>query len=788
MTDTRTRAQIQVTGVVQGVGFRPFVVRRAGAHDLAGTVRNTGDAGVEIVLDGAAEAVEAFLTDLHDSPPPLARVESVSVDRQPAPAAPPLEQPDQFRILDSVESEGGTGTIPPDTGICEQCLSDIRDPESRYHGYWATSCVDCGPRYTVIRELPYDRPRTAMDAFPMCEDCATEYERPTDRRYHAQTIACPTCGPTLKLAIPTADGRRIEQTGATAIRATRERLADGDIVAIKGIGGTHLACSATEQDVVDRLRTLTGRPAKPFAIMARSIDQARELAAVSETEASLLEDVRRPIVVLDRSDDGVLDAVAPGLHTVGVMLPYAGLHHLLFDGESVDGPLVMTSANRPGEPMCVTVDSIFAELSSVIDAALVHDREIVARCDDSVVREVDGSRTFLRRSRGWVPQPLSRQERGPPGLAVGAEFDGTVAVLRDDEVIPSQHLGDLSGPASEAFLDETVEHLTSLLGVEPAFVACDMHPSFLSSQFAREYAASRPAVENADGEAQPIPVQHHHAHAASLLAEHDREQGIVIVADGTGYGPDDTIWGGEVLDTTRADFTRVGGLSQFRLPGGEAAIEYPTRILASLLDDPERIDALLAAQTPLDEASVPGVRESLAAGVNAPITTSAGRFLDAISALLGVCPQRQYEGQPAIELEAVAAGATPQELTLPLRQDSGYTTLDVQELAQQLLALAGSEPPAAVAATAQDALARGLARIAVAAAETHDRDVIGFSGGVAYNEAITRRVRQTVEAAGFQFLAHRSVPPGDAGLSYGQGIVATAKLQATKQEVTDEPA
>ncbi|MFW5921938.1 MAG: carbamoyltransferase HypF [Halodesulfurarchaeum sp.] len=793
MTDSTVRASVQVRGVVQGVGFRPFVYRRATEQDLAGSVRNTGDAGVEILLQGDPNAVDAFLSDLRNAPPPLSRVESVAVDREAVSGAEPLEHSGDFRILDSVDTEGGTGTIPPDTGICESCLADIRDPDSRYHRYWATSCVDCGPRYTVIRDLPYDRPRTSMDAFPMCTSCQSEYDDPADRRYHAQTIACPACGPTLSLQEPAEAGRRERAVGPDAIHAAAARLAAGEILAIRGVGGTHLACDATNATAVERLRERTNRPAKPFAVMAPTIDHVRSVASVAAGERELLGDVRRPIVVLDRDDGGQLEGVAPGLQTIGVMLPYAGLHHLLFDPGAadgstretphLDGPLVMTSGNMPGEPMCVTVDSIFDQLGRVIDAALVHDRKIVARSDDSVVRSVDGTRRFLRRSRGWVPQPLPRRGAGPAILAVGAEFDATVALARDDEVFPSQHLGDVDGPATEAFLRATVDHLTGLLGVEPQVVACDAHPDFLTSQFAGEYAdrldtdsawQSKPGDRERPNE--PIRVQHHHAHAASLLGEHDLDRAIVIVADGTGYGPDGTIWGGEVLDATRADFERVGGLGTFRLPGGEAAIERPARIIASLLDDPDRIDAVVAERTSLDVEEAATVRASLEAGVNAPATTSAGRFLDAMSALLGVCTERRYEGEPAIRLEAAAAGAAPLDLKLPFASRDGHRVLDGRSLARQIDELLGAEPTGVLAATAQDALARGLASVAIEAGRTRGVDAIGFSGGVAYNEAISKCIRGRVEAAGFEYLDHELVPPGDAGISYGQALVASARL------------
>lgn len=790
----RIRAEVAVDGVVQGVGFRPFVYRRATEHDLGGSVRNTGDAGVSITVEGERGDVEQFLADLRERPPPLANVESVDVDRSTV--SPSVAEDGAFRIEDSTRDNGGAGTIPPDTGICPSCLEDIRDPDSRFHRYWATSCVDCGPRYTVVRALPYDRPRTTMDEFPLCADCRGDYEDPADRRYHAQTIACPDCGPTLSLFETGETGPTKLATGLNAVRSVTARLARGEIAAIRGVGGTHLACDATDNGAVARLRERTGRPAKPFAVMAASVERVRSFAQVSDRERSALEDVRRPIVVLekaandgggrDRCEGAVVQGVAPGLHTIGVMLPYAGLHHLLFDpfaaedadGTPLQGPIVMTSANPPGEPMCLTVDSISDRLPGVVDAVLGHDREIVTRCDDSVVRFVDGSRRFLRRSRGWVPRPLPRRSKGPTILSFGAEFDATMAIARDDEVIPSQHLGDVDDPATEAFVRNTIDHLRELLGVNPSVVTCDAHPDYLTSRMAREYLDRLDAEHGSAARTGPITVQHHHAHAASLLAEHDRDRAVVITADGTGYGPDGTIWGGEVLDATSLNYERIGGLDEFRLPGGEAAVRRPARILASLLDDPDRVEELLTDRTDLDSSAVGLIGESLDAGINAPTTTSAGRFLDAISAMLDVGTRRRYEGEPAIRLEAAARRAEPVPLSIPRTTRDGRTVVDVRALAGHLDDLVETESTGTIAATAQTTLARGLADIAVEEAERRGVRAIGFTGGVATNEMIFRRIRETVTDAGIKFLDHERVPPGDAGLAYGQAIVASARLEA----------
>ncbi|MEF8774238.1 MAG: Sua5/YciO/YrdC/YwlC family protein, partial [Halobacteriales archaeon] len=481
-------------------------------------------------------------------------------------------------------------------------------------------------------------------------------------------------------------------------------------------------------------------------------------------------DVRRPIMLLETDGDRPwLDAVAPGLHTVGVMLPYSGLHHLLFD--HVDGPLVMTSANLPGRPMATTEATILDRLGGVVDAALVHDREIVARADDSVARVIAGGRRFVRRSRGWVPESLPRTggEGAPEVVAVGPEFDVTVALARDGEVIHSQYVGDVDGPETLSFHRTAREHLADVTGADPAVVACDLHPGFETTG-----EAERLADRGLDG---PEAVQHHHAHAASLLAEHGRERAVVVAADGTGYGPDGTVWGGEVLDAGLADYERVGGLDTFRLPGGEAAIERPARILASLLDDPDRIDDLLVEREVVDGADDAAVvRRQLDRGVNSPRTSSAGRFLDATSALLGVATERSYEGEPAMRLEAAAAEGTPIEYDVPFATRDGERVVDVADLARDLADLADDSPAADVAATAQRALADGLAEIAVETADTRGIETVGFSGGVAYNDAITRRLRERVRAAGLEFLGHDQVPPGDGGVSYGQAVVASARL------------
>ncbi|SFC49370.1 hydrogenase maturation protein HypF [Halobiforma haloterrestris] len=766
MAADQVRATVRIDGVVQGVGFRPFVYRTALDAGVSGYVRNAGGT-VDAAFESDRSSVESVLETLRAENPPLSRVDRVDVTWTDPVGTDGFEIRDSSTDGTTDSGSGGGAPVPPDTGICDRCLADVRDPDSLYHSYWATSCVDCGPRFSVVRGVPYDRDRTSMDEFPLCEDCRDRYEEPADRRYHAQAVACANCGPTLRYE---ADPAASVANGSAAIARAASALADGEIVGLKGTGGTHFVCDATDPDVVDRLRERTGRPTKPFAVMAPDVASVNSFALVDGNERELLEDVRRPIVLLEGDDETTwLDEIAPGLHTVGVALPYAGVHHLLFD--HVEEPLVMTSANRPGEPMVTSATDLWERLGDVVDGALVHDRTIVNRCDDSVVRTVDGKRRFLRRSRGWTPMALPAvddADEGPAVLALGPERDVTVAVADGDRVVPSQHVGDVDGPDGLAFLEEAVDRLTALTGIEPDVVACDLHPEFTTTEWARRYA------EN--GDENLLRVQHHHAHAAALCAEHDLERTVAIVADGTGYGPDGTIWGGEVLDVTPADFERVGGLEQFSLPGGRAAIREPARILASLLADEERIDERLlatdVAETPTEAAVV---RQEAERGVNTPTTTSAGRYLDAVSALLDVCGRRRYEGEPAMRLEAAAHDGSPRSIDLEFTSRNGQRTLDVRALVTDLAAMTEEYPQADVAATAQEALARGLGRIAVETAHERDLETVGFTGGIAYNDAITAAIRRHVTEAGLSFATPVDAPAGDGGVSYGQAIVARAR-------------
>lgn len=736
------RLHIHVEGTVQGVGFRPFVYRIAVRNGLSGYVRNLGEAGVEIEVEGRPEALEQFLSALQQEKPPLAEIERLHIQELV-----PLGEK-AFRILPSRDSGEGSGLIPPDTATCDLCLRDIDNPESRFHRYWATSCTDCGPRFTVVEALPYDRPRTAFRDFPMCPDCAREYGDPLDRRYHAQTIACPVCGPRLVFL------RNGREVSADPIAQAREALRAGEILAIKGLGGTHLACDATQEEVVAELRRRLKRPAQPFALMARE-DQIELFAEPTPEDWKLLRSPRRPIVVLRQKPGYLAPSIAPGLHTVGVMLPYTGLHHLLLRG--LPFPLVMTSANYPGRPMLIENERILAELSAVADSFLLHNRRIVARCDDSVVRLGPGGPAFLRRSRGWVPEPIPLDLGAEPLLALGGDLNVTFSLYTRGKVFLSQHIGNTEEIETLEFLREALAHFLGLLGLPmPRRIACDLHPSFPTRKLAEEL-----------GEA--LPIQHHVAHVAALAGEHKVWELVGIAIDGYGYGLDGAAWGGEVILWRRGEFRRAGHLQPVPMPGGDLAALKPGRMAASFL---------CLAELPPQEAGLPPdelrlVLAQIEKGLNAPLTTSAGRFLDAVAAWLGICRERTYEGEPAMKLEACAAQGKPVPLAPPIAQREGVFVVETPKIFGELWRLRrAGVGPEDIAATAQDVLARALAQIAVRVAQEAGVKAVGLTGGAAVNYAIAQAVKEEVEKAGLRFLAQSKVPPGDGGLSFGQLVQA----------------
>jgi hydrogenase maturation protein HypF len=755
------RKRLLVQGVVQGVGFRPFVYRIATRNRLTGSVRNRGDAGVEVFVEGETESVDVFLHLVRNELPPLARVTSIDVaDCEPVGEA-------EFVILPSTEEWERSGVLPPDVAICEACSAEVLGG-SRFAGYWATSCTDCGPRFTVIESLPYDRPRTSMRDFRMCDACSGEYRDPLDRRYHAQTTACAACGPTLEL-----DG-----DADSVLDRAAEALLAGEIVAIKGIGGTHLACDATNEDTVVRLRDRIGRPFQPYALMATE-ELIRSFADPDDLEWEQLRRPERPIVVLLEHPGRLAGSVAPGLHTVGVMLPYTGLHHLLFARLGV--PLVMTSANLPGRPMLIENEEITRRLSGIADHLLLHDRRIVARCDDSVRRRVARRFVFLRRSRGWVPQPIEADLCDEPILALGPETDLTFAIYADRGVTLSQHIGSVDDVETIEFLREAITHLYRITRApKPQIIACDLHPRFATTELASELAASY--------EASVVRVQHHAAHLLSVMEEHGLNESVGIVLDGFGYGWDGGAWGGELFVCQERSIERVGFLRPVRLPGGDLAAHLPLRMAAAYLHAgglPEAEIARALAARGIDDEEIRLLVAQIKRGVNAPWTTSAGRFLDAVAAWLGVCTERTYEGEPAMRLEATAARGVPASIEAGVLREGAIRVLDTVELFGRLVEMARVQPPEDVAATAQTALARGVACVAVQVAHERGLGDVCLSGGVAYNEAIALKIRDVVEAAGLRYRTNERVPCGDGGISFGQVVFAGRGIERLEADRTE---
>jgi len=768
------RRFVRVRGVVQGVGFRPFVHRLALAHGLVGFVCNDDD-GVHAEVQGASEAVAAFCDSLAREAPPASIVREVIV-RECAP-----RDTAAFEIMPSQPRAGGTMPVSPDLATCEECWREFHDPGDRRHHYPFLNCTQCGPRYTIIDDMPYDRPRTTMTGFRMCPACQAEYEDPASRRFHAQPNACPACGPTLAwVAHGTEHAHGPEHAhGAEALAAARRALRDGAILAVKGVGGYHLVCAASHAGAVQRLRERKRRPHKPFALLAATIDAVREVAVVSEAEAAVLRTPAHPIVLLSRRPEALLpDAIAPGADTLGIMLPYTPLHALL----AADGPLVCTSGNLADEPICWDDADAREWLSALVDGILAHDRPIAVPCDDSVVQLMrDGTEQPIRRSRGYAPLPvlLPADAMGRPSvLAVGAELKSTIAITRDRLAVLSAHLGDVGDPRTLDALARNADHMLRLHDITPARVACDLHPGYLSSRWAHAYAVER--------DLPCVPVQHHHAHLASLLAEHGIPCGapaLVFTFDGTGYGPDDTIWGGEALFGDYRSAARVGTLRGFPLPGGDSAVRHPSRVALALLQalDLPWHDALAPVQ-----AYTPAERRVLATQLDRSLgtvrTSSAGRLLDACAALAGGCQSVSYEGQAAIEFEvharqyAASRGETPAEgrYGFALREEpDGALIFDPAPMVRALVTdvLQGHDIgriawSVHVAVTELIAQASHLLRARLG-------DVpVGLTGGVFQNRLLHELAHARLAAAGVRVLRHHIVPPNDGGLALGQALVA----------------
>ncbi len=756
----RVREHLVVTGIVQGVGFRPFVYRLASELGLTGEVGNTATE-VFIDVDGPPDRLDDFARRLRDEAPPLARVDGVVRDRSPAPRR---TGSTAFRIVDSRVGSGERTIVPPDSSVCDACIDELRDPTNRRFGHPFITCTDCGPRFTIITALPYDRPNTTMHEFEMCSACREEYTDPADRRYHAQPIACPVCGP--RLALLDSAGNAV--TGDPIAQAV-EALRAGQIVAIKGLGGFHLACDATSHWSVVELRNRKHRPDKPFAVMVASMAQARSVACLGDAEAGELQSPASPIVLARaQRRSAVAEPVAPGNPLIGVMLPSTPVHHLLFDAGA--GPLVMTSGNLAGEPIVHGDEDAVTKLGPLVDRILTHDRPIAVPCDDSVVRVVGGRLLPIRRARGYAPVPVTLPAAGHPVLAVGGELKNTFCLTTGRQAWISQHIGDMENLETIRAFEQSVERFERFFAIRPTSVAVDAHPGYASGRWARQRDSRQSGVTS---------VQHHWAHVAAVMAEHGLEPDTEVVGvafDGTGYGSDGTVWGGEILLADARSFRRAGWLRPVPLPGGDGAVRYPSRMALSYLWatgltwDPS-IPAV--AETAADEQRL--LRIQLERNVECVLSSSMGRLFDAVASLLGVRHEITYEAQAAIELEILATAGVAEHRTYRFGWDG--QVLDpapvLRGVVEDLDAGASVE---AIAAGFHLAVAGAVARVVEAVAPDSSQPAV-LSGGCFQNALLLDLCQERLGRTGRPVLTHHIVPPNDGGLALGQAyIVATQPI------------
>jgi hydrogenase maturation protein HypF len=762
------RRGVLVCGVVQGVGFRPFVYRLAWEEGLAGFIGNDTD-GVTIEVEGPLAGIDAFLARLRSETPPLARIDSIAV-REAATIG-----ETGFRIVASeVLGRVSTG-IPADAATCPDCLRELLDPQDRRYRYPFLNCTNCGPRFTITRRIPYDRPQTSMARFPMCAACQAEYDDPRNRRFHAQPNACWECGPQVWV-LQTADSEAI--CGEEAVERTLQLLLAGKVMAIKGIGGFHLSVDATSEAAVMRLRRRKHRYGKPLAVMVRDLDAARAVCALAAEEEALLLTAARPIVLArKREGNGIAADVAPGIPWLGVFLPYAPLQHLLFADQRVHA-LVMTSANLSEEPIAIDNEEARMRLAGIADAFLMHDREILQRCDDSVAAVVDGAPQLIRRARGFVPLGVALPLDAPPLLAVGGHLKNVFALARGRFVYQSQHLGDLENLAGLDFFNESLNHLMRTFEIEPRTVVHDLHPEYLSTGWAREWAQVHGLGL--------IAVQHHHAHVAGCMAEHGLQGPVIGLAlDGTGYGTDGHIWGGEVLLSRLDGFERFAHLDYVPMPGSTAAIREPWRMALGALRA-AGIDVMSSEALGLVGATEKDARllcRMMERGVNAPLTSSLGRLFDAAAAVVLGRRVVDYEAQAAIELEGIAVNERDEEPGYAMEMVGGDWAareplrIGAGPLWRELLndLRAGVSQPR-IAARFHAGVAGGFVQTALRARAATGIGQVAMSGGCLHNRRLARLLRAELQAAGFEVFQHVRVSPGDGGLSYGQAVVAAAML------------
>jgi len=783
---------LEITGIVQGVGFRPFLYNLARYHDLKGVILNRGNAGVRLTLQGNREDFEEFIDNVKKKKPNISFIEKLIVKES--------EISDIFTDLRIEASEEGRGislTLPPDVAICNNCLKDMRNPDlQKYYNYPFIACAVCGPRFTTVKELPYDRERSTMIKFPFCkeakpESCVAEYSDFQNRRFHAQTFACSVCGPNYQLYDK---GKNAIKTDSIEeiLKITAKRIEEGEVAAIKGIGGVHLVCLANDDKTILKLRRRKGkRKNKPFALMVPNLNILEDYLKISNKERELLTSFRRPIVLLEKSsnfsDSNISEFVAPGLNNVGIMLPYSGIHYLLFDHIGKQ-PLVYTSGNKSNIPMAIENEKIFDQLNNLADFFLLHNRPIYQRADDSVLRIHNDKVKLIRRSRGYVPEyfALPFEVETPAAISTGPELAVTGAILRNNRIFPTQHIGNVTHLETYDFLKDSLHHMKKLLQIKNSeinYIACDAHPSFTTTKLAQELSTQY--------NIKTYKIQHHYAHILSLMAENSinlDEKIVGISVDGVGYGDDGNIWGGEIFLSGYEGYERLGQLQYQPMIGGDRCTKFPARMAASIIlnslehKESKRIFERIRLASDLEYENVElnaiisqfehYTKSSL--GKNIPLTSSAGRIFDTISYLLGAASLKTYRGEPAMKLEGFASKGNPDRIDLEIKyyKKDGMFFINTSELVMNVLTLLENHSVNRndIAAKFHVVFAEAFADIAILIADLNKIDRIGLTGGVAYNNLFSNAIKETVLKKGLIFLEHNKIPPGDAGVSTGQLI------------------
>ena len=751
------RVRYLFSGVVQGVGFRPFIYRMATRHSLSGFVQNRPD-GVVVEVEGPADAIHSFMSSVNEAPPPLADISGISSEEVE------IKNDKAFRIIESEAGGPGNVHITPDIATCGDCLKELFDTADRRFHYPFINCTNCGPRLTIIKDIPYDRINTSMSCFPMCPLCQEEYENPADRRFHAEPNACPACGPSLKLL----DEKGNPLSDRDPLKRAIELLLSGYVIAIKGLGGFHLAVDAANDEAIKRLRSRKFREEKPLAIMVRDVETASRISMIGKEEELILLSPQRPIVLARKRGGAIISpAVAPGVSDFGIMLPYTPLHHMLL--EKHFHALVMTSANQVDEPICIENREAVKRLEGIADFFLVHNRDILMRCDDSIATVSSGERRIIRRSRGFAPIPVTLTKSYPPILALGPQMKTTLCILKGNLAFLSPHIGDMETPEARDFYQESLTLMQKIAECKPEIVACDLHPAYYTTIFAEGLPASR-----------VIRVQHHHAHIVSSMAENGIEGEVIGIAmDGTGYGTDGTVWGGEFLVASESTFTRVGHIATYILPGGEKAIREPWRIAVSLLRQAygdDWPDVAKSLDIVPEKSFYETIDRIMKQRFNSPLTSSLGRLFDGVAAILGLRRKVTFEGQAAMELEAMARYGSGRVMQFTIEEAGDIIHLDFSPMIRAITKrLQAGKDSGELAFSFHLTLQVAFCKMARTIRDKTGLNQVVLSGGCFQNRILTEGTIAELEKAGFEVFFHKAIPTNDGCISLGQAVCAGAQ-------------